>query len=220
MALIASLRLARASYSLFPGLPAIVTSHCPIITTDMFFLAAKHLSQPVLPALQIPSSAPIRPQAPPQQRRPPQPAATSSESSSESEEEDSDDDAPLATLVAPRRPGSALSSFSGSNPNLVGSHTNLAASTNLPPSPLPPHHPGHKHSGSQSGSSIASSSPRGRISPSRSSTSRSSPLRGRRRSRRRTAGKMTDLRVEGCSLLLWARRRARTSWRRRRRIRC
>ncbi|KAF8135870.1 hypothetical protein K438DRAFT_760631 [Mycena galopus ATCC 62051] len=36
---------------------------------------SKRLSQPVLPALQIPSSAPIRPQAPPQQRRPPPPAA-------------------------------------------------------------------------------------------------------------------------------------------------
>ncbi|KAF8144440.1 hypothetical protein K438DRAFT_1992797 [Mycena galopus ATCC 62051] len=110
-----------ASRSLFLGLPYIVTSHFPLITADMFFLAAKRLSQPVLPALQILSFAPIRPQAQPQQRRPPPPAATSSESSSESEEEDSDDDAPLATLVAPRRPGSALSSFSGSNPNLVGS---------------------------------------------------------------------------------------------------
>ncbi|KAF8127783.1 hypothetical protein K438DRAFT_2000583 [Mycena galopus ATCC 62051] len=130
--------------------------------------ASKRLSQPVLPTLEIPSSAPIRPQAQPQQRRPPPPAATSSKSLSESKEEHSDDDAPLATLVSLRRPRSAPSSFSGSNPNLVGSHTNLAANTNLPPSPLPPHYPGHKHSGSQSGSSIASSS--------RSGPNKSKPL--------------------------------------------
>lgn len=40
---------------------------------------------------------------------------------------DSDDDAPLATLVAPRRPGSALSSYSSTN----GSHSNLNSSAAL-----------------------------------------------------------------------------------------
>lgn len=61
--------------------------------------------------------------------------------SSDSSDDSDDDNAPLATLVAPRRPGSAMSHNSNnSNPNLRGpnaSRTNLSLSTNgSKPKPL------------------------------------------------------------------------------------
>ncbi|KAF7347101.1 hypothetical protein MVEN_01464200 [Mycena venus] len=121
-------------------------------------VTSKRLSQPQLPALQIPGGA-IRPQAAPQQsqQRPqPPPAAASSDSESSSESSEDSDDAPLATLVAPRRPGSALSSLSNvalNSAGASGSQPNLAYG-NLPHSALAK----HNRSGSQSGSSIASSS--------------------------------------------------------------
>ncbi|KAJ7067652.1 hypothetical protein C8F01DRAFT_1248015 [Mycena amicta] len=61
------------------------------------------------------------PPAPPPKTTAPPPPDDSDESESSSSSEDSDD-APLATLVAPRRPGSSLllaSNSAGSNPNLA-----------------------------------------------------------------------------------------------------
>ncbi|KAJ7622592.1 hypothetical protein DFH06DRAFT_1447534 [Mycena polygramma] len=146
------------------------------ISADVGAAASKRLSQQ-LPALQIPTrqqSAP--PSAPPPQRQaaPPRRPTSSSQSDSDSDDSVDSDDAPLATLVAPRRPGSALSSRSnlnlsaggsqtnlspgGSNANLhaAGSHSNLHQSS-LPPFAPSPSRPTHKTSGSASGSSVTSS---------------------------------------------------------------
>ncbi|KAF8203848.1 hypothetical protein BJ912DRAFT_215410 [Pholiota molesta] len=48
---------------------------------------------------------------------------------------DSEDDAPLATLVAPKRPGSAMSSYSYQHSRSSGNVTTRSA-TNMPPKPL------------------------------------------------------------------------------------
>ncbi|KAK7026389.1 hypothetical protein R3P38DRAFT_3530655 [Favolaschia claudopus] len=147
-------------------------------------IAKRRLSQNHLPALQIPStasttspsSAPApasRPQPRPQQKQKPPAASaldTSESEPSEDEEEDEDsDNAPLATLVAPRRPGSAMSNLTagsagGSRTNLAStSQTNLASPlshTNLS-SPLATARMGmgmHRRNDSGGGSSVASSS--------------------------------------------------------------
>ncbi|KAJ7154335.1 hypothetical protein C8R43DRAFT_440321 [Mycena crocata] len=116
-------------------------------------VTSKRLSQGTLPPIQQkqtsqPQPRPQRAQMPPQQQQKPRQHSTSA-SSSDSGSEDSDD-APLATLVAPRRPGSSLSLASnssrgnGSNVNLaMGSHPNLHSNSNLVPhSPLAPHNTG------------------------------------------------------------------------------
>ncbi|KAJ6530674.1 hypothetical protein B0H19DRAFT_1273665 [Mycena capillaripes] len=179
---------------------------------------AKRLSQPNLPALQIPGAPSFqRPQQQQQQQRPPASTAASpsapqrppassstpqrapapasdsdSDSSSSDEEEVDSDDAPLATLVAPRRPGSALSlssrggsqtnlspAGSHSNLNAAGSHTNLHYPSNLHNSTSNLHQPhstshlanstpnlhGHNKRDSMSGSSVASSSRPGKPKP-------------------------------------------------------
>ncbi|KAJ7511615.1 hypothetical protein B0H11DRAFT_1952256 [Mycena galericulata] len=126
--------------------------------------AVKRLSHPHLP------SAPLQHHQQPPQKKPPvfSASASDSDSSSDSESEVDSDDAPLATLVAPRRPGSALSHASrgssvnlnasanvvnlgpGSRANLhaAGSHSNLAlagsgshSQAHLPVSPLQSHAP-------------------------------------------------------------------------------
>ncbi|KAF7292246.1 hypothetical protein MIND_01252000 [Mycena indigotica] len=80
----------------------------------------KHLLRPpsLLPAKPAPPpKATSVPNPSPHTRRPTNPDDSDSDESTS--EESSDDDAPLATLVAPRRPGSSLSMASnGSNPNL------------------------------------------------------------------------------------------------------
>ncbi|TFK42083.1 hypothetical protein BDQ12DRAFT_703504 [Crucibulum laeve] len=78
---------------------------------------------------------------------------TSSSSESDSEHDDSDDDdTPLATLLPPRRPGSAMSSISTNsrgNLNSNGSRTNLPSATrsqtNLPSSQLSPRGRSNSH---------------------------------------------------------------------------
>ncbi|KAJ7075606.1 hypothetical protein B0H15DRAFT_866395 [Mycena belliarum] len=133
-------------------------------------IRAQRLSQSQLPPLQTHALVPSlsqsqssqsqhshattysQPHRPPQPQ-PPKPQLSSSTSDSISSSEEDSDDAPLATLVAPRRPGSALSlvassrgsstnlhaSAPGSYTNLANSHSNLAAGhahSNLAPSPV------------------------------------------------------------------------------------